>query len=174
MSVSAVNGELFDELYTELQVIARGQMSRESPGHTLQPTALINEAYLKLRSGQPAEGWKDDHHFLSTVAKVMRRILIDSARAKATHKRGEGLVQVELKDHDVVEVGPQDDVFALNEALLKFAKNNEVQARLVELRYFAGLSVTEAAEVLKISRATAHNYWNYSRAWLHRELTSEG
>ncbi len=166
------NEKLFELLYEELKRIARIQMKGENPGHSLQPTALINEAYLRFMAGKNAPLWKDEKHFLCVAASVMRRILIDSARAKATQKRGGDQIQVDL---DVQELLPQQpeqksDILSVHEALIRLQSQAPEQARLIELRFFGGLTIDEAADTMEISRSTAKNYWNFGKAWLFREL----
>ena len=163
--------ELFDQLYDELKVIAQSHMKNQQAVHTLQPTALVNEAYLKLMAGKKELFWEDRSHFLCTVAEVMRHVLVDSARSKASKKHGGELLRVELSDELAIQNKPHHDILALNEALCKFEKVSAEKAKLVSLRYFSGLSLTEAASALSISRATAYNYWQYSKAWLQRELS---
>ena len=146
-------------------------MKHQQSVHTLQPTALINEAYLKLMSGKKDLFWNDRKHFLCTVAEVMRHVLVDSARSKSSRKHGGQMVRVELSDDSAIQDEPHHDILALNEALCKFEKVSAEKAKLVALRYFSGVSLTEAASILSISRATAYNYWQYSKAWLQRELS---
>jgi len=148
-------------------------MNREKSDHTLQPTALVNEAYLKMMTGNHPFRWKDKKHFLCTAADVMRRVLIDSARARNSQKRGGGtVIKIELDGNEAAQSENLDDVLSVHEALLKFEKLSPEKAQLVKLRYFAGLTVEEAANAISISTATAYNYWLFGRAWLHRELTS--
>ena len=167
------DSELFDELYSELKNIARVHMQNERADHTLQPTALINEAYLRMTRGEKNSQWESRKHFLNTAAKVMRRLLIDSARASRSQKRGGDVIRVELTDQlETSQSSSSEYVIALHEALLKFEKVSPKKAELVTLRYFAGLTLEEAAQTLGISPSTASNYWLFGRAWLHRELTA--
>ncbi len=169
---STSNNQLFDDLYHELKIIAESQMRVQPEQHTLQPTALLNEAYLKLTHGHQSKEWTDKKHFLCTVAEAMRQILVDSARAKATTKRGGKLTKVEFHENELIVFGPHHDIISLHEALQKLESLSPKKAQLVKLRYFAGLTMTEIADLLSISPATAHNYWNYCKAWLHRELSA--
>ena len=158
-------------VYDELRRLARRYLRRERPNHTLQPTALVNEAYLRLVNHE-AVHWQNRAHFFAIAAQVMRHILVDHARTKHREKRGGEAVKVSLDAAAFMTVNERDvDLIALDEALNRLAKIDEQQVRLVELRYFSGLSLEETAEALKISRATAARDWNVARAWLHRELT---
>lgn len=164
--------ELFETLYDELKVIANSHMRKEHANITLQPTALVNEAYLKLMGSKKPVDWKNKKHFLCVAASVMRRVLIDSARGRSRQKRGGSAIKVELDGNEPAPCGPDDDVLAVHEALKKFEGASPKQAQLITLRFFGGLTITEAAEVMGISRTTAINYWNFGRAWLHRELSA--
>jgi len=161
--------ELLPLVYDELRKLAARRMAGESPGHTLDATALVHEAYLRLIGDQQFSGRT---HFLATAAEAMRNILIDRARAKASNKRGGGRKRLDLR-HDVAVLElPPDDLLDLTEALDALRAEDPTKAELVKLRFFGGLSVEEAAEVLGVSRATADRYWTYSRAWLHDLLSS--
>lgn len=165
--------DLFELLYDELRKIAYAQMKLERPEHTLQATALINEAYLKLMSGSDSPLWNDEKHFLHLAAKAMRHVLIDSARARTRLKRGGDHIRVDL-DIDLLSPSsssPKDDLLSLHEALLKLQENHPEKAQLVELRFFGGLTIDEAADAMDISRSTAKNHWNFGKTWLYRELT---
>jgi RNA polymerase sigma factor (TIGR02999 family) len=164
--------KLFPLVHAELQSIARRQMSRERPGHTLQATALVNEAYLKL-AGQEGFEWHNRAHFFAVCAQVMRHILIDHARAQARNKRGGDAVQVSLNEGLLVAEEQADHFIALDEALRSLEKMDPQKGRIVELRYFGGLSVEETAEVLNISPRTVRREWQRSKAWLYR-MISEG
>jgi len=167
----------FDELmplvYGELHRQAARCLRNERRALTLQTTALIHDAYVRL-VGQTGIQWQSRSQFLAFAARVMRHILVDYARAKYREKRGGHVVKVPLEEASLlITVEEQDvDLIALDEALNRLAKIDEQQVRLVELRYFSGLSLEETAEALKISRATAARDWNVARAWLHRELRS--
>lgn len=169
------NGNAFDELmpivYDELHRQAARYLRNERHRHTLQTTALIHDAYVRL-VGQTGIQWQSRTQFFAFAAKVMRHILVDRARARHRDKRGGDPVRVPLEEARMIRVEEQDvDLIALDAALDRLAKIDEQQVRLVELRYFSGLSLEETAEALKISRATAARDWNVARAWLHRELT---
>jgi len=163
--------ELFPLVYQELRQLAAQRFSKELPGQTLQATALVHEAYLRL-VGSEEQRWSGRSHFFSAAAEAMRRILIDNARRKKRLKYGGGQRRVDLdeavlpKDNDT----SLDELIALDEALEKLAKEDPVKAELVKLRYFAGLTVEQAAEILEISRATAVRYWAYARACLFHEI----
>lgn len=162
-------------VYDELRAIANRHMRRERAGHTLQATALVHDAFLKLVD-QTRVQWQDRAHFFAIASQAMRRILVDHARARVARKRGAGASHVDVDDTLVLaEHGslPIEDVIALDEALTALAALDPQQARVVELRYFAGLTVEEAAEVLHISPATLKREWSVARAWLHRRLATE-
>ncbi len=164
--------KLFETLYDELKVIANSHMNKEYNAFTLQPTALVNEAYLKLMRNDEKILWQNKKHFLCVAASVMRRVLIDSARSKARQKRGGDMVKVELSGNEPIEeTSPLNDVVSVHEALKKFEKVSPEKAQLITLRFFGGLTIDEAADLMSISRTTAIKYWNFGRAWLHRELT---
>lgn len=160
-------------VYDELHRLAAQKMLHESPGHTLQATALVHEAYLRLVDVPKQQHWNSRGHFFAAAAEAMRRILVESARRKQALQRGGGRQRL---DASLIEpAAPQlsDDVLTLNEALEKFQQMDRQKADLVKLRYFAGLTMDEAAEALGISAATAHRYWNYARAWLHQEIAGK-
>lgn len=156
-------------VYHELRRIAHGQLRRERPGHTLNTTALVHEAYLKLVNIRQVE-WRDRAHFFAVAARVMRRVLIDYARARKREKRGGEAVQVPLVEALELPVGQADDLLALDDALARLERQNERQCRVVECRCFAGLSLEETAAALGTSVATVKRDWTFSRAWLNREL----
>ena len=161
--------QLLPLVHAELRRIASRQMSRERKGHTLQPTALVNEVYLKL-AGQDGFHWRDRAHFFAVCAQVMRHILIDYARNHARDKRGGGAIHVSVDEAEVSADGQAADFVALDEALRALEAVDPQKGRIVELRYFGGLSVEEVAEVLKISPATVGREWRRAKAWLYREL----
>lgn len=165
--------KLFPVVHSELRRIARYQMSHERPGHTLQATALVNEAYLKL-AGQEQFEWHDRAHFYAVCAQVMRHILIDHARAHARDKRGGGAIQVSLSEVAVMGAEQAGDFVALDEALRALEVVDPQKGRIVELRYFAGLSIDETAEVLKISPRTVRREWRRAKAWLYRMISEGG
>src|SRR3954447_23615886 len=154
----------------ELRRLASIYLHHESAGHTLQPTALVNEAYLRLLDWNAVE-WRDRAHFLAVAAKMMRRILVNYAVARRSEKRGGSAFLVSLAEADKVP-GRTEDLIALEEALVQLAKVDERKSRLIELRYFGGLTFDEAAEVLGISPRTASREWEFARVWLFRTLSS--
>jgi RNA polymerase sigma factor (TIGR02999 family) len=162
--------ELLPLVYEELRRLAARKMSHEQPGQTLQATALVHEAYVRL-VGSEAGNWSSRTHFFAAAAEAMRRILIENARRKHRCKHGADYRRVNLDDADVAVEGPSTDLIALDEALAKLAQEDRPAADLVKLRYFAGLSLDEAAAVLGVSRRTADRYWAYARAWLYQEIT---
>lgn len=157
-------------VHAELRRIARRQMSRERDGHTLQATALVNEAYLRL-AGQQGFEWQNRAHFFAVCAQVMRHVLIDHARAHARDKRGGGAVQVSLEVAAALAGQPPEHFLALDEALHFLETVDPQKGKIVELRYFGGLSVEETAEVLNISPRTVRREWQRSKAWLYRLMT---
>ena len=160
-------------VHAELRQIARRQMSQERPGHTLQATALVNEAYLKLAGQQHGFEWQNRAHFFAVCAQVMRHILIDHARAHARDKRGGGAVQVSLDDAAAIASDRAEHFLALDEALRSLERVDSQKSRIVELRYFGGLTIEQTAEVLDISPRTARREWQRAKAWLYR-MISEG
>jgi RNA polymerase sigma factor (TIGR02999 family) len=159
-------------VYEELRRLASHKMSHEPPGQTLQATALVHEAYIRL-VGEEAQNWGSRTHFFSAAAEAMRRILVDNARRKKSLRRGEKHQRVDLDDADLAIEEPSEDIIALDEALAKLAIEDPVKANLVKLRYFTGMTIEQAANILGISRATADRYWSYARVWLFHE-TSKG
>ena len=162
--------ELFPLAYQELRQLAAQRMSKELPGQTLQATALVHEAYLRLVGGEE-QHWSNRRHFFSAAAEAMRRILIDNARRKQSLRRGGDRKRIRLDDADLPIEAASDDLIALDEALEKLAEKDRMKAELVKLRYFAGLTGEQAAEVLGISHSTADEHWAYAKAWLHFEIT---
>jgi RNA polymerase sigma factor (TIGR02999 family) len=155
----------------ELHRIAHSYLHREARGHTLQTTALVNEAYLKLM-GQNRVRWKNRSHFFGIAAQIMRRILLNYARDQKRIKRGGGAIHVSLSEIDAISAEKSFELIALDDALNRLALIDERKSRVVELRYFGGLSVEETAEVLKISPVTVLRDWNLAKAWLAREITN--
>jgi RNA polymerase sigma factor (TIGR02999 family) len=162
--------QLLPLVYEELRRLAAQRLAGEAPGQTLQPTALVHEAYLKLVGPDPGRAWNDRAHFFAAAAEAMRRILIDRARQKRRQKHGGGRQRVPLAEADAVAESSADDLLALDEALTRLAAEHPRKAELVKLRYFAGLSEEEAAAVLGLSRATASRSWAFARAWLINAL----
>jgi RNA polymerase sigma factor (TIGR02999 family) len=164
---------LVQAVYAELRRKAAAMLRLERPGHTLQPTALVHEAYLRLID-QKRVVWQNRAHFLGLAAEMMRRILVDHARGRKAQKRGGSRTRVTL-DEALAASGPREiDLIALDDALNELATLDPRQSRVVELRAFGGLSVEETAEVLEISPATVKRYWSFSRAWLARRMASQG
>lgn len=153
----------------ELHQIARRCMAGERPGHSYQATALVNEAYIRLIDGASV-AWQDRAHFYAVCARIMRRLLVDHARARTYQKRGGGAVQVTLDEALVVTSEPAQDIEALDEALSRLAQFDERKSRVVELRFFGGLTVEETAAVLGVSPDTTHRDWRLAKAWLQAEL----
>jgi RNA polymerase sigma factor (TIGR02999 family) len=167
-------GQLLPLIYDELRRLAAHKLAQEKPGQTLQPTALVHEAYLRLVGKSDQPHWDGCGHFFAAAAEAMRRILVENARRKQRLKRGGNRQRLDLEQIEVVTDAPSDDLLALDEALNQFAAEDDQKAELVKLRYFAGLSVEEAASCLGISRATADRYWAYARAWLYDHLRTDG
>jgi RNA polymerase sigma factor (TIGR02999 family) len=167
--------QLLPLVYDELRRLAAQKLAQEQPGQTLQETALVHEAYVRLvGSGETAGGreprWDSRGHFFASAAEAMRRILIDRAREKRSQRRGGGLKRLDIDAADLATQATPDQLLALDDALSKLAREDPAAARLVELRYFAGLTVEEAGKALGVSTATAYRHWKYARAWLHGEL----
>jgi RNA polymerase sigma factor (TIGR02999 family) len=165
-------GELLPLVYEELRKLAAQKMAQEAAGQTLQPTALVHEAYLRL-VGDDESHWDNRGHFIAAAAEAMRRILIDNARRKKREKHGGGRRRVELPDLPAADQTP-DDLLALDDALARLAQEDPAAAEVVKLRLYAGVSVEEAAEALGLSRAHAYRHWTYARAWLCAALRTEG
>lgn len=164
--------DLLPLVYDTLRELAAVRLVAERPGHTLQPTALVHEVYLRLVGSSQPDSWDGRGHFFAAAAEAMRRILVDAARRKRREKHGGDRRRIELGDVPESPPSPRDDLIALDAALTRLAAEDPQAARLVELRHFAGLTVPEAAQVLGVSPRTADRVWAFARAWLHRELTS--
>jgi len=164
--------ELLPLVYEELRKLASYKMANEAPGQTLQPTALVHEAWLRL-SGNQNQKWDGRGHFFAAAAEAMRRILIDKARRKKALRHGGELHRTEVDLGNLTAPAEDDELLAVNEALEKFAAQDRRKAELVKLRYFAGLTIGQAAEVLGVSEPTAKRHWAYARAWLFREIQDE-
>jgi RNA polymerase sigma factor (TIGR02999 family) len=160
-------------VYDELRRLAAQKMVREKAGQTLQPTALVHEAYLRLVGKGGEHHWDSQGHFFAAAAEAMRRILVENARRKRSQKHGGGLRRRDAEDVPLAAPEPVEDLLALDEALNKLAENDPLKAQLVQLRYFAGMTIEEAANVLGISAATAKRYWTYTRAWLYEEIAGK-
>ncbi len=163
--------QLLPLVYEELRLLAARKISQESPGQTLQATALVHEAYLRLVDAE-AQNWDSRGHFFTAAAEAMRRILVENARRKKRLKRGGDRQRVELNDATLSIEAPSDDIVALDEALTKLAEENGAVADVVKLRYFAGLSLEQISEIIGVSRRTVSSYWAYARAWLYREMAN--
>jgi RNA polymerase sigma factor (TIGR02999 family) len=160
-------------VYDELRKLAAQRLAQEKPGQTLQATALVHEAYLRLVDVKQAQHWNSRGHFFAAAAEAMRRILIDNARRKRRPRHGGGRQRVDLDEAALVTGDPSLDLLALDEALARLAAAEPVKAELVKLRFFAGLTVPEAAQALGLSVATAERHWTYARVWLYAELSDE-
>jgi RNA polymerase sigma factor (TIGR02999 family) len=165
--------ELLPLVYEELRELAARRLSREKPGQTLQPTALVHEAYLRLVDRDGAEPWNGRGHFFAAAAEAMRRILVEQARRKARLRHGGGRERVDLEEGCSLANPAPDDLLALDEALGRLATLDPKRAELVKLRFFGGLSMPEAAGVLGVSLATAERWWTFARTWLYSELSGE-
>jgi RNA polymerase sigma factor (TIGR02999 family) len=163
--------QLLPLVYDELRLLAAQRLAHERPGQTLQATALVHEAYLRLVGAEQAQRWDGRRHFFAAVAEAMRRILIDRARDRGRLKRGGNWRRLRLDGIDLSVAEPPDDLPALDEALGKLAHEDPLCAELVRLRFFAGLTLDEAAAVLGVARRTADRYWAFARSWLYDELS---
>jgi RNA polymerase sigma factor (TIGR02999 family) len=163
--------QLLPLVYQELRRLAAQRLAHESPGQTLQATALVHEAYLRLVDTDKVQRWDSRRHFFAAAAEAMRRILVESARRKRCGKHGGGLARHHLDEVEIAAPEPSEDLVALDEALNRLAAEDPLKAELVKLRHFAGLTIEEAARALGISVTTANRYWVYARAWLHDEIT---
>ena len=161
--------KLLDLLYDELRRLATSKMAREAPGQTLQPTALVHEAWLRL-VGSENPRFENRAHFFSAAAEAMRRILIDRARRKLTMRHGGNCERVDLDEQDLAAPAPDEQLLAVNEVLDNLARIHPVQAEVVKLRYFAGMTNEETARVLGVSVATVKNYWTFARTWIFNEI----
>ena len=173
---SRAGEELLPLLYAELRALARAKMAREQPGQTLQPTALVHEAWLRLKCGEAAgeRRFASRAHFFAAAAEAMRRILIDRARRRLAARHGGGREHVDVDESEIAAPTEKDgELLAVHEALDRLAAHDARKAELVNLHYFAGLPLAEAAEVLGISPATAHRDWTYARAWLHQDIRAK-
>src|SRR5262245_50491514 len=170
----AATEQLLPLIYDELKRLAAQRLAQEKPGQTLQATALVHEAYLRLVDGNKAQQWNSRGHFFAAAAEAIRRILIENARSKKRLKRGGNRPRVDLDESCLVSEGPSDDVLALNDALERLAIESPAKAELVKLRYFAGLTNEEAATAMNVSVATAQRYWAYSIAWLYDAVAKSG
>jgi RNA polymerase sigma factor (TIGR02999 family) len=163
--------QLLPLVYEELRKLAAHKMAQEAPGQTLEATGLVHEAYLRLVDVEKAQHWNSRGHFFAAAALAMRRILVDNARRKKRSKHGGDLKRVAMEMASLPTRMSSVELLALDEALEKLQQQDPVKAQLVTLRYFGGMTIEQAAEVLDISRVTAHRYWTYARAWLHQQIT---
>jgi RNA polymerase sigma factor (TIGR02999 family) len=163
-------GQLLPLVYDELRRLAAQKIAREAPGQTLQATALVHEAYLRLVGADQAQDWNGRGHFFAAAAEAMRRILVENARRRQSLKRGGDRAHQDVEGVQLVAPEPQQDLLALDEALDRLAATDPMAANVVQLRYFAGLTLPEAAQALNISPRTAGRLWAFARAWLRREI----
>ena len=162
--------QLLPKVYQELRNLAAAKLKQEKPGQTIQATALVHEAYLRLVDVEQTQRWDSRGHFFAAAAEAMRRILIDRAREKKSQKRGGHFKRQDVADIEIGGESLSTDILCLNEVLERFEQIDPAKAKLVKLRYFAGLTIPQAAEALQLSTSTADRHWAYARAWLHAEL----
>jgi RNA polymerase sigma factor (TIGR02999 family) len=162
--------QLLPLVYDELRKLAATKMVQEAPGQTLQATALVHEAYLRLVDGKQVQRWDSQGHFFAAAAEAMRRILIENARKRSRLKRGGDRRRVDLEAADLASLVPPDELLIIDEAITKLAAEDPQAAQLARLRYFAGLSVEDSAQLVGLSRSSAYEHWSYAKAWLHCEL----
>ena len=170
---AAASNQLLPLVYDELRRLAARNLENEVPGQTLQATALVHEAYLRLVDVEKAQHWNSRAHFFGAAAEAMRRILVERARSKQRVKHGGQYKRVDLNNVQSIGDPEQVDLIALDEALTRFEEKEPVKAELVKLRYFAGLIIEDAADVMGISRTTAARYWTFARVWLYAELRGD-
>lgn len=166
------SADLLPLVYEQLRALAARKMRQEQPDRTLQATALVHEAYLRLVDGAGVQQWDGRWHFFAAAAEAMRRILVDNARSRGRLKRGAGAKRVSLDDLQLAVDDPPPDLLEIDKALAEFAQKHPQEAKLVKLRYFAGLTTEEAAQALNISVRTAGRFWAFARAWLYERITS--
>ena len=165
--------DLLPLVYDELRRLAAARLAAEPSGNTLQPTALVHEAYLRLVGSPDGDHWNHRGHFFAAAAEAIRRILVENARRKKRHKHGGERRRLSLEAAESLVQAPSEDLPALDEALTRLAAHDPIKAEVVKLRFFAGLTMPEIAQALDISLATAERYWTYARLWLYAELTDE-
>jgi RNA polymerase sigma factor (TIGR02999 family) len=165
--------ELLPLVYDELRRLAAARLADEPSGNTLQPTALVHEAYLRLVGSPGGDHWNHRGHFYAAAAEAMRRILVEQARRKKRHKHGGERRRLSLEAAESLAVAPSEDLTALDAALTRLTAHDAIKAEVVKLRFFAGLTMPEVARALDLSLATAERYWTYARLWLYAELTDE-
>jgi len=167
------SAQLLGLVYDELRRLAAQKLAKEAPGQTFQATALVHDAYLRLVDVKEVQHWNSRGHFFAAAAEAMRRLLVENARRKKALQRGGGREKLDISVVDPEAPRISEDVLALNDALNKLEQQHSKKAELVKLRYFAGMTMEQAAEALGISAATAHRHWNYARAWLHQEISGK-
>lgn len=165
--------QLLPLVYDELRKLAAQRLRNEKPGHTLQATALVHDAYVRLIGDEEPQRWNSRGHFFAAAAEAMRRILVDHARRKRRVKRGGDLVRQELNENEIVAPHIKHDLLALDEALNELAVEDHDKCELVKLRFFAGLTISQAAKALGISTSTADRHWAYARAWLYHRIVED-
>ncbi len=170
---AAASENLLPLVYEELRKLAAHKMANEAPGHTLQATALVHEAWLRLAGQEEEQRWENRAHFFAAAAEAMRRILIERARAKARLRRGGGRQRVPLEQVTVATEDDDETVLAIHEALERLAAQDELKAQIVKLRYFVGLSHQEIADALGIAEPTVRRHWTFARSWLYAELKGQ-
>jgi RNA polymerase sigma factor (TIGR02999 family) len=170
---TSASDHLLPLVYDELRKLAAQKLALETPGQTLQATALVHEAYVRLVDGNSDQHWDSCGHFFAAAAEAMRRILVDNARKKQSLRRGGSAKRLPLEHLEPSAIAPDEKLLALDEALIRLEQLDKAKADLVKLRYFAGLTIPQAAKALGISTTTANRYWAYARAWLHEELKSD-
>jgi len=170
---AAASADLLPLVYDELRKLAAARMAKESAEHTLQPTALVHEAYVRLVGTGQNPSWNSRGHFFAAAAEAMRRIVVDRARQRSSLRRGGHLNRVELSDFEQGQETPVVDLVALDEALRKLEQRSPRKAELVKLRFFAGLTIEDSARVLDVSTTTAENDWAYAKCWLKLEMSGE-
>jgi len=161
-------------IYDELRKLAAQKLASEKPGQTLQATALVHEAYVRLVDREKTQHWDGRGHFFAAAAEAMRRILVENARHKGRIKHGGQLERIEIEITNLPTRMPPEELIALDEALEQLQQEDPIKSKLVTLRFFGGMTIEQAAEVLGISRVTAHRYWTYARAWLHQQVSGDG
>lgn len=167
---SSASEELLPLVYEELKKLAAAKLTNEKTGHSLQPTVLVHDAYVRLVDVKKPQHWKSRGHFFGAAAEAMRRILVERARRKKSRRHGGDAVRIDIDVGDAFVAGPADDLLALNDALIRLEGEWPEKAKLVKLRYFAGLTIEEASRALDLSTATAERYWRFAKAWLLAEL----
>ncbi len=170
---SRASADLLPKIYEELRKLAATRLTNEKPGQTLQATALVHEAYLRLTGNQNSDSWDSRGHFFAAAAEAMRRILVERARRKKRIRHGGEFRRVDLNDGAVISDQPKDDILVLHEALAKLEQEAPARAELIKLRYFAGLTVQQAAQAMDISVSTAERYWRFGKTWLLAEIAEE-